>query len=505
MKKFLFLFVLFILTGFTVCESFDNSSAGEPGDEVWRTNSVVSLVRARASITDAAQFTYSDVKTLVAEAVELAGGFEGIVKYGDTVVLKPNLVTTYYNWGNTSVIPPLANGVYTDWRVVQATAELVREIIGPKGAEGSGKILVMEGSGSPGNATATVTNFINAGYNAVNLTAVDEIIALESEGAWVGAGVASGAQADYVTRVRLDNFRYRSAAGAYYTYYKNDGVYYVNKKMYEADALICIPVLKNHWHAVFTGSIKNISIGAAPPRIYGISRTNVGRNNMVNHNTISLHEWIADYFSCIPATFTIMDGLQGLERGPLPSAANARILANSHKNLRVILASKDALALDTVATNIINHNYTTVPYLVYLTERGQAGTNPNNQRVLLNGNPRNITVLGNVRVDDIRSNYAGALQSPFGAALTNAQLAKPSLTIQSAVFAGQDLKLNLVVSSNTIKADIYIGGKYAGSVRDNLNDITIDASKFADGAHEITVYSYTRFMAHAAASAAAVK
>jgi uncharacterized protein (DUF362 family) len=506
MKKFLFLLSLLIAVVFTACGDKDKpTNEVEVEDETYTvaepsvSPSVVSLVQS-TTVTQAANFEYAEIKALVTEAVRLVGGLEGIVKAGDTVVLKPNVIVTYYNWGSgPSSIPQLVNGVCTDWRVVQAAAELVRAIIGP-----SGKILLIEGSGSG----STVTNFANVGYTLDNLSAVDEIIALDNEGTWVGAGDATGSQANYVTAVALDNHVYKTApTGNYAPYFKN-GTYYINKRMYEADAVICLPVVKNHWNAVVTGSIKNISIGAAPPRVYGRSSSNIGRNDMINHNTVELHQWIADYFSCIPADFVVMDGLQGLQKGPLPSGASeAAALTPNQKNLRTILASKDPLAIDTVETNIINWDYTTVKYLEYLTQRGEAGTRPGKPKVTLRGDPKDIVVLGNKKVDDIRTDYEGegnmGGNAPMagGNKLTSAQLTKPTVTINSAVFSGSDLNLILTLSTgtnnNVVKIDVYIDGAYKKSFNTDTANVSLDVSDLAEGSHDIEVRAFTKFMSSA--------
>jgi uncharacterized repeat protein (TIGR02543 family) len=212
--------------------------------------SVVSLVQS-TTVTQAADFTYEQILALTREAIELAGGLEGIVKQGDVVVIKPNVIVTGWNWGSPtgSHIPELVSGVCTDRRVIQAVAQIVREIVGPyNSTTGKGKIMVIEGSGSG----STMTNFTNLGYTLANFGNVDEIIALENEGTTYSAGNdASGGV--YATQVTLSNYNYTtpstgsySGASSYATYYKGDGKYYVNKKMYEADALICIPVVKSH-------------------------------------------------------------------------------------------------------------------------------------------------------------------------------------------------------------------------------------------------------------------
>jgi len=470
---------------------------------VQSTVSLVQSAKANASALD-----YADIKALVTEAVELAGGLNGIIKAGDTVVLKPNVLTTYYGWSTSGTpIPMTVNGVCTDWRVVQATAELVRAIIGP-----TGKILIIEGSCNG----VMEDQFANIGYTPMNLTEVDEIIGLDTEGGAYSPGDGSSLTA-YVTRVTLGDYKYKtvpegslSGASPYKTYYKGDGKYWVSKKMYEADAIISIPVVKNHWDAAVTGSIKNISIGAAPPKVYGIAGGSIGRNGMVNHDSINLHEWIADYFSCIPADFAVMDGLQGLDDGPGTGSSLSQ-LQGKQKNMRGILASKDPLAIDIVEANLMNWDYTTVPYMTYLAAKGSVGGKPNGRTITLRGNSKDIVVLGNKKVDDIRKDFNGRLPISGGNPLTPARLAKPAVTIGSAVFSGTKLNLALNPSTgadnNVVKIDIYIDGTYRGSFNTDtgMTGVSLDASDLAGGSHNIEVRAFTQFMSCATATATANK
>jgi hypothetical protein len=282
--------------------------------------------------------------------------------------------------------------------------------------------------------------------------------------------------------------------------------------MYEADALICIPVVKSHWNATVTGAVKNIGIGAAPPRIYGIGGGDVGRNNMVNHSSVLLHDWIADYFACLPADFVVMDGLQGLQNGPLPGGSNEdTALTPNQKNLRTILASKDALAIDIVEANIIGWDYTTVPYLMKLAARGEVGPKPNGRIIPLRGNPKDIVVLGNVKVDDIRGNYNSTNQDPNnpGVKLSAAQKTLPTVEINSAAFTKSGLNLNMSLSSGSdnkvVKIDVYINGAYTKSFNAGLTGISLDASSLAEGSHNIEVRAFTEYMYSASAATTAVK
>ena len=514
MKKWVLFLIFIIATGFTACGSKDNSKEDEDENkEEYYTPSepsVVSLVQS--SVSSASNLTYADIKALVTEAVTLAGGLNGIIKAGDVVVLKPNVLTTYYGWATSgTTIPQTVNGVCTDWRVVQATAELVREIIGPyNSATGKGKIMLIEGSCN-GNMTS---QFANIGYTTENLTEVDETIGLDTEGGAYSPGDGKNLSA-YVTQVTLSNYKYKKVpdgsyqgASPYKTYYKGDGKYWVSKKMYEANALISIPVVKNHWDAAVTGSIKNISIGAAPPKVYGIANGSIGRNGMVNHSSINLHEWIADFFSCLPADFVVMDGLQGLDNGP-GTGNNETALKAKQKNLRSILASKDPLAIDIVEANLMNWNYTTVPYMTYLAAKGKVGGKPNGRTIYLNGNTKNIIVLGNKKVDDVRTTYQGNLPPPGGDKLTSAQLTKPTVSITSAAFSESNLDLAMTFSSgannSVVKIDVYIDGEYKKSFNSGAANVSLDTESLATGPHSIEVRAYTIFMSCATATAAAVK
>ncbi|MDR0503557.1 MAG: DUF362 domain-containing protein [Treponema sp.] len=535
MKKKFFLFIIIIFTSFTACNNKDEQEINTeetpeetPGNADG--NSIVSLVRSTA-VTDVTQHTYASIKALVDEAIELAGGLEGIVKPGDTVVLKPNIITTVYGWSwpngvripagaPDAATPAAPNGIVTDWRVVQAVAENVRAIIGEKGAAGAGRILVMESSGKGNPASGTADQYANVNYNLTNLSAVDELLTLDAVGGayWVNPNPA--ALPSDVLKIKLDNpvfntpFRQSDFSGnpvsPSYTSYDGQGNYFVARQMYEADALICIPVLKLHTTAGTTGAIKNISIGASPPRIYGNSANDIGRNFRIPHTESNgIHKWIADYYSVMPADFIVMDALQGADQGPLPPAGDAEAL----KRMNSMLASRDGLAIDVVLSNIIKVDYTKVGHLVYLTNRGEVGTKPD-RRFPVMGNPGNITVVGNVKVHDLREsvNFSGSITTGLGGNISSTrlsaqQMARPAVSIASAESTEGNLNLNLTVSANTVKVDVYIDSKYLQSVNNSFDNIVIDASiiagairTFGGDSYNITVYAYTNYMAYEEAS-----
>ncbi|MCL2176123.1 MAG: DUF362 domain-containing protein, partial [Treponema sp.] len=360
--------------------------------------------------------------------------------------------------------------------------------------------------------------FANVGYNLTNLSAVDELLTLDAVGGAYWSDPNPAVIPSDVLKIKLENPVFTSPfnqsdyngnqTSPVYTSYDGQGNYFVAEKMYNADVLICIPVLKLHNTAGTTGAIKNISIGAAPPRIYGNSANDIGRNFRIPHTESNgIHKWITDYYAVMPADFVIMEALQGVDQGPLPPAGDPSAL----KKLNSMLASRDGLAIDVVLSNIIKVDYTRVGHLKYLTERGKVGTKQGH-RLTVRGNPKDITVVGNKKVHDLRDgvNFNGSITTGLNGSISSTrlsaeQLAKPDITISSVKFEEQNLFLQLDISPNAVKVDIYIDNKYIRSVNSGLEKIVIDASAIAAGSHNITVYAFTNYMAYEQASKSAVK
>ncbi|MEK6623414.1 MAG: DUF362 domain-containing protein, partial [Bdellovibrionota bacterium] len=227
---------------------------------------------------------------------------------------------------------PLAkevNGVTTDWRIVKVLSEMIREI-NPKG-----KILLMEGSAQ--TSTDETMKYYN--YTPREMPAIDEFISLEnSSGAW------HVTRSPELIRVPLPNGLLRKE-------------YYLNRRFKKADVIISVPALKTHESAIVTGAIKNLAIGAAPPSIYAAHEGSAYRGDVIDHEHPGLAKWIHDFYLCRPADFAIMDGLQGLQNGPLPSSEKDQM------NMRLILASREAIALDSVAAQVMGINPQSVLYL----------------------------------------------------------------------------------------------------------------------------------------------
>lgn len=319
---------------------------------------------AQSSKQQATELTTSDVAELVASAVSQAGGLD-FVHDGQTVVLKPNLVTFYEDDGEHTATP-IANGVSTDWRVVKAVADLVRA------KNASGKILVMEGS-----HILTMAVYPVLGYTVENFgTAVDEFVGIE------GPSCSDRSTTD---------LEQRSAASG--------KQYWVNKRYMAADVLIGIPTLATDAGAGIGGAIASLGIGATPAGQYGSGDNSIDctRTKIDQSSPEVAGEFIRDYYSLRPADFVVMDGLQGLQHGALPvwDDSGTYDYASSIMNMRLILAGRNAVAVDTIASSVMKCLPAQVPFLTGLQAAGLGTTDA-----------AKITVLGK-QVSEVAKPFAG--------------------------------------------------------------------------------------------------
>jgi uncharacterized protein (DUF362 family) len=348
-------------------------------------NPIVALVRSARS--DASQITDEEVRQMVRDAVQLAGGLSSIVKDGQFVVIKPNLISARTLLGGIKSvvsmyigdpysercqIPQKVSGLTVDWRVTKAMVELVREL------NPSGKVYVMESSGDG----HTATNFEVLGYTKENIPGVDEFIALDDTADKFRAVDSADLKAvdlgDKQLCKKLPKFLHNK--------------YYFDKTYFSAGVIISLACLKNHMNAAITGAIKNVGIGAMPGKIYGTTKKNINRAMTISHSREPINNFIHDYYMARPVDFCLTDGLQGLAYGPQGQGASN--YEEAKMNMRLILASRDPVAQDTVHAYIVGVDPEKVKYLRDLSQDGFGTTDSSR-----------ITVVGNARVDEVKKAY----------------------------------------------------------------------------------------------------
>ena len=342
--------------GTTATGGTTSSDAGSSAGDVPQSDKYVVAI-AQSTKANATDLTTQDVADMVGDAVTKAGGID-FIKSGQTVVLKPNLVTAYTDHYRMAPADVTVNGIATDWRVVKAVADLVRVKVGS-----AGKILVMEGS-----TMATPTAYSMLGYTKANISAVDEFVALE------GSTCTDRTTTALVQKAGMSGTQY-----------------WVNKRYVEADVVISIPTMKTHLAAGITGAVKNLGIGTTPMGQFSLASANTNASdctrgqaagaNSIDHSTPeTLGSFIRDYYSLRPADFAVMDGLQGIQHGPAPAFeskpgdAGYYDYASSKMNMRLIMAGKNAVAVDTIEALVMKCDPKKVPHLTKLEADGLGTT-----------------------------------------------------------------------------------------------------------------------------------
>jgi uncharacterized protein (DUF362 family) len=438
---------------------------------------------------NANDLTQEDITKLVREAVELAGGMDDIITDGDTVVLKPNFMSITDTSGSLlsalgkiagdphapeNLLPKEVNGVTTDYRVTKAVSEIVREL------NPNGKIYVMEGSGSG----LTSEKYELMGYTKKNIPEVDEFISLDDSGK------------DYATTGGNDLLAVDIGEYGLYDFTESltfaKDYYYFDKKFYEADVLISLPVLKNHQMASITGSIKNVAIGATPPGLYGANPFTGGGEGepgrgTIDHSWEPLNNWIHDYYVAKPIDFTVTDGLQSMEMGPM--AMGAESMEDVLKNKRVILAGKDAVAVDTVHGLFTGVDTLKVKYLQDL-GKDKAGITDTSR----------INVIGNVQLVDVKEvyRYPGAPYSwmnPVPKTNTYSDLEAPKVKVSSFEINQGLIEASFSSDENVVKVDIYVEGEFADSVKQSGTDLSIyyENSMITEESN-VQIFAYDKYL-----------
>jgi len=121
----------------------------------------------------------------------------------------------------------------------------------------------------------------------------------------------------------------------------------------DADVVINAPKLKSHIQALYTGAIKNW---------FGVISS---RDRKRSHHLTKLEpfsESLVDIFRLRIPELTVMDGIIGME-GRGPGEGNP-------KQLGLLLASTDAVALDTVAMHCVDYAKMKVPHVRMAAEQG---------------------------------------------------------------------------------------------------------------------------------------
>jgi uncharacterized protein (DUF362 family) len=272
----------------------------------------------------------ANIEEAVTRAVELCGGMSQLITRGNSVLIKPNVK-------NPS---PPGYGVVTDPRVVAPLVDLAREA-------GAGRIMIAEGAAYPSGAYDTFAAFEFSGYKRLAQEKNVELVDLNSYDS-LDLEVPN---ATVLNRVR------------------------VGRSVTSADVVINVPVLKTHTQCLFSGCLKNWSVGIA------------AREEKKLLHRVGIHDSIVDVHMAVTPDFNVVDAVVALE-GDGPNLPPGR-----PKPLGLVLAGANAVSVDAVAASIMDISPGEIKHLVKAEGRG-LGT----------ADLERIRVLGE-RIADVRSSF----------------------------------------------------------------------------------------------------
>ena len=219
------------------------------------------MIQNKVHITKCDDYESTLIRKSIEESVDAIGGLP--VKNGDSVLLKPNLLTT----------KSPGKAVTTHPAILKAVAEMVMDC-------GGRPVIGDSPSGSPG-----------------------ELI-------WEATGIKDVASK---LNISTENF---STTGTLERIVRGNA-YYLARQALECDLLINLPKLKTHSLTLFTGAVKNL---------YGcLSGFQKGNWHRRAPKADDFSQIVVDVFSCFQPAVNIMDGVLAME-GDGPSNGSPRKL-----------------------------------------------------------------------------------------------------------------------------------------------------------------------------------
>jgi uncharacterized protein (DUF362 family)/Pyruvate/2-oxoacid:ferredoxin oxidoreductase delta subunit len=263
-------------------------------------------MKTKVSLVHCPVYDREQVMNAVRQAVDHLGGIRALVKPGEKILLKPNLL---------SAREP-ERAVTTHPEVVRAMVRLVKEA-------GATPIV----GDSPGGAVKGV------------------------ERVWERTGMKKMAEEEGVTLV---NFETSGAVEKAITH-PLLGSLHLARVLFEVDGIINLPKLKTHSLVIFTGSLKNL-YGCVP----GLRKAEY--HKIVPHPE-DFGRLLGELYLLLKdrIRFTLVDGIVGME-GNGPSSGDRR-------TMEMIVASADAVALDSAVTNLLGFRPDKIEPISYLARK----------------------------------------------------------------------------------------------------------------------------------------
>jgi uncharacterized protein (DUF362 family) len=247
-----------------------------------------------------------DFAGVTRDAIEKAGGLKDIIKQGDTVLIKPNMIK--------AALPEA--GIVTDYRVVQEIANIAREC-------GAARVIVADGS--PWNKS------FDGDAEAYKKISGVELF-------------------DFNDCKEEDCYKLRPINGL------GKVGFFIPKLYMDADVVITAAKLKTHYEAVVTLGLKNVF--GVPP-LYMNGSGFLGKEYL---HGLGLPIAIVDLNKVRKPDFTVIDGIIGGE-GNMP-------ISGTPVASEIVFAGKDIVAADTAALTFMGFTVEDVPHVKLAGEQG---------------------------------------------------------------------------------------------------------------------------------------
>ena len=311
--------------------------------------------------------------SMAREALEAVGGAQKIVNPGETVFIKPNMVTL--PWAHLGR-NPFVIGECTKPEIVIAVAEEFLEA-------GAAEVIVGDGSQVPRFDWKLATTL----DGSTNLAAEAERLSSNYEGKVTLACLDADSPEWVEVPSRTDL-----------------GKIAISSLVARADRVVSIPVLKTHQWAQLTLSMKNF-VGVTPLARYGAKPEDLIPRIILHTTSQGIEQVFLDIVDAVKPDLAIIDASIGVE-GDGPSVMEGQGLTVDMKDRLgswLLLASTDPVAADATAARIISHDVADVKQLGMAHEQGLGEVREDS-----------IEIIGE-RLDDLRVEWLPAEPAVPGA------------------------------------------------------------------------------------------
>ncbi len=324
------------------------------------------------------------------------GGLRELIRPGDKVVLKVNLVGPAMGARGEK-----GRGIITDPRIVRYVAELVREIIGyDNGAELIVADACMYADPNPSLKSADSgfywARLEQTGDNSVDKQDIcydydaDGILDGESNARLVNLD-SLGENERQLFKVEMPDGHHKKVAFPKFLRTREEAAQSDTPELY-CDVLIGLPIFKSHGFQGITGALKlhygirsMFSVLGDTGR-FGHSGMYYDENGL--HCSHNLRDYLCAMHRVRSYDFIIMDCLTANRKGPTLPVGGVYHLANPDQKTDYILtnavmASRDPVAIDTVEAAFAGYERESIPMLKTASQNGLGQCDPS--RILLQG------------------------------------------------------------------------------------------------------------------------